>query len=55
MSDFAQSQLVVNAYNLCVLAGCAYLIAAHGWSGWWFLLAIGLCKSVSDGAKAGDA
>lgn len=32
----------VAAFNFAVLAGCAYLVTVHGWSAWWFLLAI-LC------------
>lgn len=25
-------------YNLILVAGTAYLVAIHDWSGWWFLL-----------------
>jgi hypothetical protein len=25
-------------YNLVLVAGTAYLVAMHNWSGWWFLL-----------------
>jgi len=29
-------------YNLILLAGTAYLVSVHDWSGWWFVLTI-LC------------
>jgi hypothetical protein len=32
--------IAVLIYNLCVLAGTAYLVALHDWSPWWFLFAL---------------
>ncbi|MFN7782281.1 MAG: hypothetical protein ACK5PG_06065 [Lysobacterales bacterium] len=59
MTPFAQVALVVAIYNLAILAGTAYLVAFQGWSGWWFLLALVFCKSVSecdcDKAKESEA
>jgi hypothetical protein len=31
--------LAVLAYNLALVSGTAYLVEAHGWSMWTFLLA----------------
>lgn len=47
MNAVAQGALVVAVYNLALLGGTAYLVTAHGWSGWWFLLAVALFKTVS--------
>ena len=35
-------------YNLSVIAGCAYLVAERGWSGWWFVLVYFLLFKVDD-------
>lgn len=32
--------IVIMIYNLCLVAGTAYLVALHDWSPWWFLLTI---------------
>jgi hypothetical protein len=32
--------IAVLLYNLTLVAGTAYLVALHGWSGWWFLLTL---------------
>ena len=32
-------------YNLSIVAGTAYFVEFHNWSGWWFLLT--LCFMVS--------
>lgn len=34
-------------YNLAILAGTAYLVTKHGWSGWWFVLAVMLMAKVT--------
>lgn len=39
MSAMVWAAIAVLLYNLAVMAGCAYLVAAHGWSAWWFVLA----------------
>jgi len=39
--------LIVLIYNLILLSGTAYLVAAHDWSGWWFVLTI-LCLFAKD-------
>ena len=44
--------IAVAVYNLAVIAGTCYLIAVHGWSPWWLLGAIGLCKSIRTGKAA---
>lgn len=37
--------LAVMAYNLALVSGTAYLVEAHGWSMWTFLLAGLFCLS----------
>jgi hypothetical protein len=32
--------LIVELYNLAILAGTAYLIVQYDWSPWWFLLSV---------------
>jgi hypothetical protein len=34
--------VVIAIYNLCLIAGTAWLVAVHDWSPWWFLLTLGL-------------
>lgn len=48
MTPFAQAALIVAIYNLAILSGIAYLVAFQGWSGWWFLLGLVFCKSISE-------
>jgi len=43
--------LVACIYNLVILGGTAYLVAEKSWSGWWFLLAIACCATISRGNK----
>jgi hypothetical protein len=31
--------VAVLIYNFSIVAGTAYLVALHNWSGWWFVLA----------------
>lgn len=50
MSAITQAAIAVMIYNLAVLAGCAYLVAAHGWSAWWFVLAY-LCLAGVGGSR----
>ncbi len=45
----------VAIYNLGVLAGTCYLIVVHGWSPWWFVLSLGILKSLRTGSAAGDS
>jgi len=40
------TNIAVLIYNLCIVAGTAYLVALHDWSGWWFLLTIMLLMRV---------
>lgn len=35
------------SFAFAVLAGTAYLIQAHGWSAWWFLVALMIVSSIS--------
>ncbi len=37
--------IAVELANLVLIAGTAYLVGWHGWSGWWFLLTICLLNS----------
>jgi hypothetical protein len=30
--------VAVLIYNFAIVAGTAWLVAVHDWSGWWFLL-----------------
>lgn len=46
MSNRQIDALIIIGYRLAILAGCAWLVAEHGWSGWWFVLAIFLCECV---------
>lgn len=39
MSAPTSEVAMVLAYRIAVLTGCAWLVW-HGWSPWWFLLAI---------------
>lgn len=32
--------IAIITYNLIIVAGTAWLVAVHDWSGWWFLLTI---------------
>jgi hypothetical protein len=34
--------VVIAIYNLCLMAGTAWLVAVYDWSPWWFLLILGL-------------
>ena len=45
--------LLILPYNAFLISGCAYLVFWKGHSGWWFLLAVVLLKSVetNDDAK----
>jgi len=38
--------IAIALYNLTIVAGTAYLVAVHDWSGWWFLLTILLMMSL---------
>jgi hypothetical protein len=40
--------IAVLIYNLIIISGTAYLVALHGWSGWWFLLAILMLMGVKN-------
>ena len=40
--------LLVVAYDAFIISGCAYLVFWKGHSGWWFLLAVVLLKSVKN-------
>lgn len=40
------------AYNFGILAGCAYLVEAHDWSPWWFLVAALALKTIRTGKAA---
>jgi hypothetical protein len=44
--------VAVTTYNLAVLAGCAWLVQAFGWSPWWFVLALACMKSIKTGKAA---
>lgn len=44
--------LIVAIYNLCLLAGAAYLIEIYGWSNWTMFVAI-LLMSSSSSQKTG--
>ena len=35
----------VLVYNAALIAGTVWLVGWHGWSGWWFLLAMCLFAS----------
>jgi hypothetical protein len=35
-------------YNFALVAGTAWLVALHDWSGWWFLLTGMLLMSIKD-------
>lgn len=38
--DYSPLKLfMVLIYNLCLLAGTAYLVQVHSWNPWWFLFA----------------
>lgn len=39
--------IAVLIYNLIIIGGTAYLVALHGWSGWWFLLAMLMLANVT--------
>lgn len=45
------------AFLAFIFGGTAYLVAVHGWSGWWFLLAIFIVPDFQAGLRAveGDA
>jgi hypothetical protein len=30
--------IAILIYNFAIIAGTAWLVALHDWSGWWFLL-----------------
>lgn len=34
------SVVTILIYNLCLVAGTAWLVAVYDWSPWWFLLTI---------------
>ena len=38
----------VMAYNIFLIAGTAWLVGWHGWSGWWFALTIIMLLGVRD-------
>jgi hypothetical protein len=31
--------IAILIYNFAIIAGTAWLVALHDWSGWWFLMA----------------
>lgn len=35
--------LLMLVFDLCLLAGTAFLVAERGWSGWWFILTVIMC------------
>lgn len=39
---FSVNLLIIAVYNLCLVAGTAWLIVEHNWSAWWFALTIAL-------------
>lgn len=43
--------LAVLFYNAAILVGTTWLVW-HGWSGWWYLLAIVLMASTSNNKSA---
>lgn len=47
--------LAVLLYNLALVAGFAYLVAAHGWSGWWFLGVMMLLAEMKFPSGKGDS
>jgi hypothetical protein len=48
MSHYNLAIIISAIYNLCIIAGCTWMVAVENWSGWWYLLAIGLMTSVKD-------
>ena len=43
--------IAVLIYNLCLMAGTAWLVAVYDWSAWWFLLTLGLLFNQTNGSK----
>jgi hypothetical protein len=37
--------IAILLYNLCLVAGTAYLVAVYDWSPWWFLLTVVLLSN----------
>lgn len=35
---------ILLAYRALVIGGCTFLVGWHGWSPWWFVLAILACE-----------
>ena len=46
--------IAVLIYNFCLVAGTAYLVALHDWSGWWFLLTFMFLMNVVPNTKKND-
>lgn len=38
--------VLVVLHNLALIGGAVWLVGWHDWSGWWFVLAIGLLREV---------
>jgi hypothetical protein len=34
--------IAILIYNFMIVAGTAWLVAVHDWSGWWFLLTVAI-------------
>jgi hypothetical protein len=46
--------IAVLIYNFCLVAGTAYLVALHDWSGWWFLLTVMFLMGIKSDNKKDD-
>ena len=40
MSKHTLDIALVLCYNLAMIAGTAYLVEFHNWSGWWFMVTL---------------
>ena len=38
--------IAILIYNFMIVAGTAWLVALHDWSGWWFLLTLAMMMSM---------
>ncbi len=40
--------VAVLIYNFAIVAGTAWLVAVHDWSGWWFMLSLAIMMNIKN-------